>query len=62
MSFVAIPTPNPALSDTLANVPSPTRYANGGPRPAPGTINTLFFDAVERFARANAVSAKVKGV
>ncbi len=62
MSFVAIPTPNPALSDTLANVPSPTRYANGGPRPAPGTINTLFFDAVERFARADAVSAKVKGV
>lgn len=60
MSFIA--TPNPALNDTLAGVPSPTRYANGGPRPAPGTVNALFFDAIERFARADAITSKVKGV
>ncbi len=53
---------NPALNVTLAGVPSPTRYANGGPRPAPGTINRLFFDAVERFDRPDALQHKVKGV
>ncbi|MEQ1692158.1 MAG: long-chain fatty acid--CoA ligase [Gemmatimonas sp.] len=55
-------TPNPALNDTLAGVPSPTRYANGGPRPAPGTINSLFFEAVEKHTRPDALSWKVKGV
>ena len=60
MTFVA--TPNPALNDTLAGLPTPTRYANGGPRPASGTINALFFDAVERHQRANAVASKVNGV
>ena len=53
---------NPALNVTLAGVPSPTRYANGGPRPAPGTINRLFFDAVERFDRPDALQHKVRGV
>ncbi len=60
MTFVA--TPNPALNDTLGGVPSPTRYANGGPRPPAGTINALFFDAVERHQRADAVASKVNGV
>ena len=60
MPFVA--TPNPALNDTLAGLPSPTRYANGGPRPAPGTINRLFFEAIEKYSRADAVSSKVRGV
>jgi long-chain acyl-CoA synthetase len=60
MTFVA--TPNPALADTLAGIPAPTRYTKGGPRPAPGTINTLFFDAVEKHARPDALSYKVKGV
>ena len=58
----SIATPNPALADTLAGIPSPTRYQNGGPRPAPGTINSLFFEAVEKFAFPDAVSWKVKGV
>ncbi len=58
----SMPTPNPALNDTLAGIPSPTRYANGGPRPAPGTVNALFFDAIERHARADALTWKVKGV
>ncbi|MCC6243150.1 MAG: long-chain fatty acid--CoA ligase [Gemmatimonadaceae bacterium] len=62
MHSVAKPTPNPALNDTLAGLPSPTRYANGGPRPAPGTINALFFDAVARLNRADALSHKVRGV
>jgi long-chain acyl-CoA synthetase len=55
-------TGNPALNDTLAGVMSPTRYANGGPRPAPSTINRLFFDAVERYDRANALLFKHRGV
>lgn len=58
----SIATPNPALNDTLAGVPSPTRYANGGPRPAPGTINRLFFAAVERYQHTDAISSKVNGV
>ncbi|HEY0930824.1 MAG TPA: long-chain fatty acid--CoA ligase [Gemmatimonas sp.] len=41
---------------------SPTQLASGGPRPAPGTINRLFFDAVERFDRTDAVLYKVNGV
>lgn len=53
---------NPALNVTMAGVPSPTHYANGGPRPAPGTINRLFFDAVERHDRPDALQHKVKGV
>ncbi len=60
--MTTVATPNPALADTLAGLPSPTRYAKGGPRPAPGTINTLFFEAVEKYARSDALSYKVKGV
>jgi long-chain acyl-CoA synthetase len=30
-------------------------YARGGPRPAPGTLTRLFFDAVERFDRPDAL-------
>ena len=60
MAFVA--TPNPALADTLAGFPAPNRYAKGDPRPAPGTLNALFFDAVSRHARADALLYKVKGV
>ncbi len=52
----------PSLADTLAGIPSPSRYASGGPRPKPGTINELFFAAVETFDRPNALSHKVKGV
>jgi long-chain acyl-CoA synthetase len=55
-------TGNPALNDTLAGIPSPTRYANGGPRPAPSTINRLFFEAVEGCDRANALLFKNRGV
>ena len=54
--------PNPALADTLAGIPSPTRYASGGPSPTPGTINELFFSAVEKFDLPNALSHKVNGV
>ena len=54
--------PNPALNVTMAGVPSPTRYANGGPRPAPGTINALFFAAVERFDNPRALLHKQRGV
>jgi len=33
----------------------------GGPRPAPGTLNQLFFDAVAKFNRPDALQVKVGG-
>jgi long-chain acyl-CoA synthetase len=35
--------------------------ARGGPRPAPGTLNQLFFDAVERYRKPDALQVKVAG-
>jgi long-chain acyl-CoA synthetase len=35
--------------------------ASGGARPAPGTLNQLFFEAVSRFDRPNALQVKVGG-
>ena len=54
--------PNPALAVTLAGIPSPSRYASGGPRPKPGTVNSLFFAAVEKYNRDDALMSKVNGV
>ncbi len=54
--------PNPALANTLAGIPSPSRYASGGPQPEPGTVNRLFFEAVEKHNRPNAFLYKVNGV
>ncbi|MES2524323.1 MAG: long-chain fatty acid--CoA ligase [Gemmatimonadota bacterium] len=53
---------NPALELTQSSIPSVSRYATGGPRPAPSTINRLFFNAVERFDRPNALLFKSRGV
>jgi long-chain acyl-CoA synthetase len=36
--------------------------ARGGPRPAPGTLNQLFFDAVSRYNRPDALQVKRGGV
>ncbi|MEP6832674.1 MAG: long-chain fatty acid--CoA ligase [Gemmatimonas sp.] len=54
--------PNPALAVTLAGIPSPSRYASGGPAPKPGTVNSLFFEAVEKYHRPDALMYKVNGV
>jgi long-chain acyl-CoA synthetase len=35
--------------------------ARGGPRPAPGTLTKLFFDAVSKFNRPDALQVKVAG-
>ena len=35
--------------------------ARGGPRPTPGTLNQLFFDAVERYDRPDALQEKIDG-
>src|SRR5216110_1282545 len=35
--------------------------ARGGPRPKPGTLNQLFFDAVAKYNRADALQAKTGG-
>jgi long-chain acyl-CoA synthetase len=53
---------NPALAVTMAGLPSPTRYASGGPAPERGTVNRLFFAAIERFNSAAALQHKVRGV
>lgn len=53
--------PNPALADTMVGIPSPSRYANGGPRPERGTINQLFFEAIEKYDRPDAFLHKVNG-
>ena len=38
-----------------------TALARGGPRPSPGTLTQLFFDAVERYDKPDALQAKVDG-
>lgn len=53
---------SPSLNVTMNGLPASSRYASGGPRPLHGTINALFFDAVERFDRADTLSTKVRGV
>ena len=53
--------PNPALNVTMAGFPSPARYSSGGPRPAPSTINRLFFEAVEKFDGPDAMLHKRNG-
>lgn len=52
----------PSLHNTLSGIPSPSVAAAGGPRPAPGTLMRLFFDAVERYDRPDALLYKVNGV
>jgi long-chain acyl-CoA synthetase len=52
----------PSLHNTLSGIPSPSVAAAGGPRPAPGTLCRLFFDAVERYDRPDALLYKVNGV
>ncbi|MEI6740251.1 MAG: long-chain fatty acid--CoA ligase [Gemmatimonadaceae bacterium] len=50
------------MSDRLPSPPSPTAaYVTGGPRPPRGTVNSLFFAAVDRFGFPDAVSSKVQG-
>ena len=38
-----------------------TTIARGGPRPTPGTLTQLFFDAVERYDKPDALQVKVDG-
>ncbi|MGH7719509.1 MAG: AMP-dependent synthetase/ligase [Gemmatimonadaceae bacterium] len=40
---------------------APPRIVSGGPRPASGTLNKLFFDAVEKFDKPQALMVKVGG-
>ena len=35
--------------------------ARGGPRPAPGTLNQLFFDAISKYNRPDALQYKALG-
>ena len=37
-------------------------YVSGGPPPKPGTINRIFFDAIEKFDKPNALQYKRSGV
>ena len=38
-----------------------TTIARGGPRPTPGTLTQLFFDAVERYDKPDALQVKIDG-
>src|SRR5688500_14174011 len=52
---VTTPTSRPT-----ASAPSgAAMYARGGPRPAPGTLNQLLFEAVERYDRPDAMLVRV---
>ena len=42
--------------------PSTNPYVSGGPPPKPGTINRIFFDAIEKFDKPNALQYKRSGV
>jgi long-chain acyl-CoA synthetase len=45
----------------MATAVDSRRIVNGGPRPAPGTLVQLFFDAVERYNKPDALQSKVNG-
>src|SRR5690348_676427 len=38
-----------------------TSYARGGPRPEPGTVTRLFFDAIRTYDRADALQMERDG-
>jgi long-chain acyl-CoA synthetase len=59
-SVAGVPRPTPAV--TSAGTPAPDRYASGGPAPAPGIVNQLFFDAVAKYDLPNALMYKANGV
>ena len=46
----------------MATAVESSRIVSGGPRPAPGTLVQLFFDAVERYDKPDALQSKVNGV
>ena len=46
----------------MATAVESSRILSGGPRPAPGTLVQLFFDAVERYDKPDALQSKVNGV
>jgi long-chain acyl-CoA synthetase len=47
---------NPLLAPSASSA-----YARGGPRPAPGTLAQLFFEAVEQFDKPDAMQVRVDG-
>ena len=51
-------TASPTADAANANAPV-APVARGGARPAPGTVTQLFFDAVRRYDRPNAMLHKV---
>jgi long-chain acyl-CoA synthetase len=51
----------PAASTSISSGPRPETplYARGGPRPQPGTLNQLLFEAVERYNKLDALQVRV---
>ena len=45
----------------MATAVGSQRIVSGGPRPAPGTLAQIFFDAVERYDKPDALQSKVNG-
>ncbi len=65
MSSDARPTANSSPSEPQPPAEPAAAFlaeARGGPRPEPGTLNRLFFDAVDKFDRPDALQVKVRGV
>ena len=53
---------SPAALDTAASSSGPLIVHRGPPRPAPGTLTQLFFDAIEKFSKPAALRYKANGV
>lgn len=58
VSASATPLPPPAASSLPV---TSERESRGGPRPEPGTLNHLFFEAARRYDRPDAMQVKVNG-
>ena len=52
---------SPAALDTAASSSGPLIVHRGPPRPAPGTLTQLFFDAIEKFSKPAALRYKANG-
>jgi long-chain acyl-CoA synthetase len=48
-------------NETAAPVGAPIATVHGGQRPAPGTLNQLFFEAVEKYGKPDALQYKAHG-
>src|SRR5215212_204639 len=53
--------PRTSITGSTPLAPGAGATASGGPRPTPGTLTQLFFDAVKKYDRPDALQVKVGG-